>query len=107
MPDFDIRVTPNERGPVVFLAGKLDLAVAPVLRDCLHELVGQTIMLDFSDVSFLDSTALGVLVAAQKRALVSGGSITLSGVQPAQMKVLELTGLTEHLGFTNGNASAP
>ena len=43
----------------------------------------------------MDSTALGVLVAAHNRAELDGGEILLHGVQPNQMRIFEITGLSD------------
>ena len=97
MPDFDIRVTQNGHGPVVFVCGDLDLATAPRLHACLRDYTGERVTIDFSDVTFIDSTAIGVLIAAHLRAAQSGGSLTLHGVQRAQRTLFRMTGLSECL----------
>jgi anti-anti-sigma factor len=99
VPGFSLQVTENGRGPVVRLAGELDLASAGEFRECLHQLGGRTVTLDFSDVTFMDSTAIGVLVGARNRAALTGGEIILHDVQPAQMKVFQIAGLVELLHF--------
>jgi anti-sigma B factor antagonist len=103
---FSLRVTENGDGPLVLLAGELDVAVSGQFRECLMGLVGQHVTLDFTDVTFIDSTALGVLVAAQNRAETDGGEIVLHGVQRSQMKVFEITGLTESLNFDDDGAAS-
>jgi anti-sigma B factor antagonist len=104
VPEFALQVTENGYGPVVMLAGELDLASSGQFRECLHGLIGQHVTLDFSDVTFMDSTAIGVLVAAQRRSEKEGGEIVLHGVQPRQMKVFTITGLAESLNV-NGAGS--
>ena len=52
----------------------------------------------------MDSTALGVLAAADKRAVTSGGAIVLHGVQPTQMRVFEVVNLAQHLNFDGDRA---
>jgi len=106
VPEFAVRVTENGHGPVVLLAGELDLAASGQFRECLHDLVGRHVTLDFSDVTFMDSTAIGVLVAARLRSEKEGGELALHGVQPAQMRVFEMVGLAEHLNF-DGDATVP
>jgi anti-anti-sigma factor len=102
---FALRVTENGHGTVVLVAGDLDLETAPKLRACLRDFTGQSVTLDFSDVTFLDSTGIGVLVSAKGEADRAGGSIVLHGVQPAQMKVLEICGLIEYLNFDGDGAA--
>src|SRR4051794_19152313 len=91
---FAFDVVASNEGPVVRLRGELDLSVAAELRQCLHELAGQSIVVDFNNVTSIDSTAISVLVAAYRRRLHEGsGEITLHGVQRAQMRLFEMTGL--------------
>ena len=98
-PEFALRVTENGSGPVVLLAGELDLASAPELSACLRDFTGERVTLDFTDVTFMDSTAISVLVAAEKRAFLKGGAVVLHGVQPMQMRVFEITGLLDRFDF--------
>jgi len=71
-----------------------------MLRECLEGLDGQAVSIDFSAVSFMDASGVNVLAAAVKRAH-AGGDVApvLRGVQPTQMRILELTGVAEHLSF--------
>ena len=54
----------------------------------------------------MDSTAISVLVTAQKGAAVAGGELVLHGVQPAQMRVFEICGLMETFDF-DGASDVP
>ena len=87
-----------EQVPVVRVVGEVDLATAPELQARLAELPadGGTVIIDLSEVTFLDSTGLSVLVAGWKR-LSEGGdkaSFRLVVNRPAIHRVLEVTGLT-------------
>ena len=104
--DSALLVTENGHGPVVRLAGELDLAAASEFRECLHDLLGESVTLDFTDVTFMDSTALSVLVSVQKRVAVAGGELILHGIQPAQMRVFEICGLIESFNF-DGASDVP
>jgi anti-sigma B factor antagonist len=92
----------EERGggdhPIVAVAGEIDVATAPQLRECLHRVIGlgdPVILLDLLDVTFLDSTALGVLVGALKRCRELGGELHIVVADPRIMKIFEITGLTK------------
>jgi anti-sigma B factor antagonist len=50
-------------------------------------------VVDLLRVTFLDSTALGVLVGAAKRVRAGGGSIVLVSDDPRTLRVFEITGL--------------
>ena len=65
--------------PVVALAGDLDIATAPSLRDELSGVVvqGDDVVVDLTGLRFIDSTGLGVLVAARRDAIDRGHKVTL------------------------------
>ena len=72
------------------------MATAPGLRERLHGLLAeetQRLVVDLDDVGFLDSTALGVLVGALKRARGEGGDVRIVCTQPRVRKVFEITRL--------------
>lgn len=95
---FDITEQEGPGAPVVTVAGEIDVATAPTLRDRLQaRVVGgdATIVVDLLEVNFLDSTALGVLVGALKRCREAGGELRLVIAEPRILKVFEITGLTE------------
>jgi anti-sigma B factor antagonist len=95
---FDVNVAPQHGIPVVAVSGEVDVATAPTLRDRLQAAVAQdhsTIVVDLGGVTFLDSTALGVLVGALKRCRDAGGDLRLVAREPRVLKVFEITGLNE------------
>jgi anti-anti-sigma factor len=53
------------------------------------------VVVDLSGVTFIDSTGLGVLVAALNRAREAGGQMTLRGPTRSTRKVLDITGLSQ------------
>jgi anti-sigma B factor antagonist len=81
--------------PVVCLRGELDAHNADNLRSVLSEQLDQTptLIVDMSGLSFIDSTGLGVLVGALRRARSLGGDISLVVTKPTIKKVLTMTGL--------------
>ena len=82
--------------PVVSVVGEIDVATAPALREHLaaHEEAGVgAVVVDLLGVSFLDSTALGVLVGSFKRVRESGGDLKLVIAEPRILKVFEITDL--------------
>ncbi len=83
--------------PVLEATGELDLAVAPWLSDQLDALfVGgaSSVIIDLSSATFLDSTALGVLVGALNRCDELGGRVHLVVTEPQILRVLSITGLS-------------
>jgi anti-sigma B factor antagonist len=72
---------------------RLDAVIAVSFREAMFERIEQgqrKIVLDLSNVGFLDSSGLGAVVAVLKH-LGQKGSLCLCGVTPAVMAVLRLT----------------
>lgn len=81
---------------IVHLQGEVDLASAPQLRRELYEIIDQGhrwVAIDLSNVDFMDSTGLGVLIGVLKRLREGDGSLALAGIKPAVSRVFEITGL--------------
>jgi anti-anti-sigma factor len=70
-----------ENGPegVVVIIGRLDAAQSPVAQTFLDRVQG-TVTLDCSQLEYISSAGLGVLLKTQKRLLASSGKLRLSGV---------------------------
>jgi anti-sigma B factor antagonist len=83
---------------VVRLAGELDLynvaEVSSALADAADE-GADRLVVDLAEVSFLDSTALGALVAA-KRELAAGTRLVLAAPGEDVLRALEVSGLAAH-----------
>jgi anti-sigma B factor antagonist len=81
---------------VVELAGELDMYSAERLRDVLDQLpedAQRRVALEMSRLDFLDSSGLGVLIRAMKRAKMLGGGLCLVAVQERVLKTFRITGL--------------
>jgi anti-sigma B factor antagonist len=87
------------RSVVVTPSGSLDLASAPKLKWALFDLLDEGrdgFVVDLSLVSFIDSTALGVLIGF-KRSLGSRGRIVIAAPSPEVVTLLEVAGVTSAL----------
>jgi anti-sigma B factor antagonist len=81
---------------IVSLSGELDLYTAERVRVAVDEAgaVGaDNVIVDLSEISFIDSTALGVLVQETKRLEGRGHSLVLVTNDPRTLRVFEVTGL--------------
>ena len=94
--DLTINVTENGTNRVVRLEGSCDLATAPNLRQTLQPLTPpdvQELTLDVSQLEFIDSTGLGVVLGAMRRLREGGGTLRISGAHGIVKRVLEITDL--------------
>lgn len=96
----EVTVASRESGErtVVRVAGEIDVYTAPMLREELTILIdaGQAdLVVDLLDVSFMDSTGLGVLVGLLKKVKTLGGQLRLVIDQEKVLKVFRITALTQ------------
>jgi anti-sigma B factor antagonist len=81
---------------VIEIGGRFDAQTAPQVAEWLEQIAATTpgrMVVDLTDASFLDSSALAVLVRAVKRCRMRGGDVRLCGVQPSVRLIFELTRL--------------
>jgi anti-sigma B factor antagonist len=99
-PTLTVQADDSSRSVTLVVEGALDLASADYLAETLRELRQrgrQHIRLDLSDLTFIDATALGVIVATHDGLLATGGALTLTGVGRPVSRLLQVTGLDEVL----------
>lgn len=81
---------------VLPLRGDVDLASAPALRQQLADMTEESpsfLIIDVSDLDFIDSTGLGVLVGTLRRLRGNGGDVRLAAARPGIARVFSVTGL--------------
>lgn len=101
----EVRITREEHNgaSVVVVRGEIDVASAPELRRHLHELCDgnvPSLAVDLRSVTFLDSSALGVLVGALRRCRESDTQFRLVIDSSRLLKIFEITGLTSVFEIT-------
>jgi anti-sigma B factor antagonist len=95
---------------VLTISGEHDLNTAPDLRTQLGELMdgGESVVVDLTPASFVDSTILGVILEGRRQAIEGGRGFAVAqgdGVE-AVARVLEITGLREELPVHESRESA-
>jgi anti-sigma B factor antagonist len=86
----------------VVSVGELDIGGAPEAEDVLREAEGDGVSdltLDLSGLTFMDSTGLRLVVAADRRAREAGRTLHVVRGPAAVQRVFELTGLDDKLPF--------
>ncbi len=90
-----IRRELDQRTSVISVEGDLDLATAPQLKRMLFDSLEDghsQLVVDLSLTSFMDSTALSVLVGVN-RSLDSGGRLAIVCARSNLLRIFELSGM--------------
>jgi anti-anti-sigma factor len=105
-------VTPAEAAEahawVVAPKGALDVATCSELEERLDEVIdkGATIVvLDLGEVDFIDSSGIRVIVRAGRRLVDDGGRLLVENTSGATQRILEVTGILEHLRDSRSSAN--
>ena len=78
------------------LDGRLNMVSAPRLRSAIEESVAaerSRIVVDLGQVTFMDSSGLGALIAGLKTARQASGDLRITGLTPQVETVMRLTNL--------------
>ena len=102
-PQFSVELEQaSERVAVVTLEGEIDIYSAPRFKEVLIEAIdhgARHIIVDLCKVTFIDSTALGVLVSGAKRVRPSAGTLDIVCTDSNIIRIFEITGLNRIFGI--------
>ncbi|MXG90883.1 STAS domain-containing protein [Nocardioides flavescens] len=84
---------------VVLVRGDLDLRSHDQLRGLTgsSDLTAPLLVLDLTELGFLDSAGIGAIALARRQAEERGAELTLVAASPHVTKVLQVTGLDQTL----------
>lgn len=109
-PLIEIEVTHFDAHIFVALRGDLDVSTATQLRDVLTRLNVEgvsSIVLELTELSYVDSIGLAIWVTQQKRADRLGIEFLLSRPNPFVLRLLEVTGLRDFLHVVPFESDVP
>ena len=89
-------------GGEIVVHGDIDVAGGPILEAAIlaREQDGP-IVIDLGDVYFIDSSGLRSLLGASRRARARKADVVLRNVGSEVLRLLEITGTTEHFSIEN------
>lgn len=97
--DFDLATSTLDDGiRLIAVRGEIDLFTAHDVRRAGTEAIdegAQRVIVDLTDVTFLDSTGLGVLIGLAKRLRPGGGGIAVVNVDDTIATTFSITGLDD------------
>lgn len=100
MNDLSITTTPASEAMLVRVTGEVDVSNASELRDAVDAAIAEgalAVEVDLSGVAYIDSTGIGVLVGASRRAEEAGCKLSVANPQPNVRRVLGLLGVEKEL----------
>jgi anti-sigma B factor antagonist len=89
----EIEVTHNEQYTLCRPVGELDAYTVGTFREALAQLATvRRLLIDLSDVPFMDSSGLGALIGGIRRAREADGEVTVACSRPTLTRLLHTTG---------------
>ncbi|GAA3643304.1 anti-sigma F factor antagonist [Asaccharospora irregularis] len=84
---------------VEFTISELDHHVSTEIRETLDELLSarqiKNIVFDFRNISFMDSSGIGVIIGRYKKISNENGRVAIVNVSPRVRKIFDLSGLNK------------
>jgi anti-sigma B factor antagonist len=109
-----VQVRVEERAPhefVVSLAGELDMATAPMLAETVADLMRRgpvgALVVDVSELRFLDSSGMRALLQARNAATEQGAEFAVRRPREPVAQVLRIAALEQALGIGEEDPTAP
>jgi anti-anti-sigma factor len=101
---FEAHVAADDERALVRLIGELDVAVAPRAEEAIvraERFRPAQLQLDLSELAFMDSTGLRLMLTARERALQAPRQLVLRRGPRAVQRVFELTALERFFEFVD------
>jgi anti-sigma B factor antagonist len=99
----------KEQSNVLPLEGEIDLHVAPQISASLSAIIAKKpkkVVVDLSNVSYIDSSGLAALIEAMQNVDAYGGKFALTGLQDAVRPIFEIARLDQVFRIFPDNAAA-
>lgn len=93
----EVKLQSNGRQLVASLRGEIDHHSAIRLREEIDNAVSgrgvSDLILDFSEISFMDSSGIGLILGRYKQMHARGGKLTVCGVSDRLLPLMRMAGL--------------
>ena len=94
---------------IVSISGEIDLHESPRLKQAFEPLIGKKaprVVVDFTGVSYIDSSGLAVFIEAMQRVKAYGGKFAFYGLRENVRAIFELAGLDQIFSICPDKGSA-
>jgi anti-sigma B factor antagonist len=106
---FHVNVDDRGRVVVVHVKGEVDAATAPRVGDAVNRLLvrGRRVVLELSEVDFMDLHGLAVMMRATRRARADGGHFSISSPSPCVRRLVGLVHAERDLTILSDGSDKP
>ncbi|PCI41699.1 MAG: anti-anti-sigma factor [Rhodospirillaceae bacterium] len=93
----DVKTSEQSGIKIVAVSGEVDLSTSPQVRDALLDCIlgGSSVVVDLSQVAYIDSSGVASLVEAFQNAKSRGQGFALANVGETPLRVLQLARLDQ------------
>lgn len=95
----EVKLLGEKRALLVNVEGELDHHIAEKIKGLVDDKMRSTnavnIIFDFSALSFMDSSGLGVIMGRYKKARTLGGRVIVYGADAGILRIMEMSGLSK------------
>lgn len=99
----NVTIKNSESYLLASLSGEIDHHTAKAVREAIDDAIGRfapkKLVLDFRDVSFMDSSGIGLVMGRYKLMRENDGSLSVANLTGQQKKVMKLAGLDKLVTF--------
>ena len=100
----EVRLLGEKRTLLVRLCGELDHHTAAKVKEEVDRMILSTnavnIIFDFSDLLFMDSSGIGVIMGRYKKVRTLGGRVAAFGVNAQVLRIMEMSGIDKIIKLT-------
>ena len=100
----EVRLIGEKKALLVKVTGELDHHVAEKIKTAVDEKLRCTnavnVIFDFSELEFMDSSGIGVIMGRYKKVRTLGGRVIALGVNAGILRIMEMSGMDKIIKLT-------
>lgn len=107
--DLQVEIEEIEGKIVLRTSGRLDASSSPVLEKKLNQLIGdekKQILIDFSQVNYLSSAGMRLLLSVTKKLKAKEGFLVIFALAEEAMEIIKMAGFERILNIRNTEQEA-